>query len=239
MNEPRLPPPSEATHLTRDRFVVRFDSSDRTEHQIECHGGTIVDWRRERADTTLPALELELPDDTFEAPAPSFPFADAPELHDALLVRTAPHADFPTRMFPLCIGAQVLPAELVAELDVVWMLHDGPFGPFAWRNRYANGVCTLNDAVTAADVGDLPWDVVLEVDFVDCIDAALGHLEVRDLLARGNVHGTIASLSAFSWFLERDEMRDIAAPHRLHAELLRDWTQIARSDPVVAWATSC
>jgi hypothetical protein len=101
-----------------------------------------------------------------------------------------------------------------------------------------NGQCQLNDAVAPAATEDTPWDVIIEVDFTDCVDHFLGRAEIRDLIARGHVEGSIAALSAIAWFVERDEMLDRALEHRRHADLLRDWVTIVRSDAVLAWAAT-
>ena len=159
---------------------------------------------------------------------------DDPTLHDRVFVISGSGAQSELhRLFPLCIAHASMPSALLPELSMLWVLDNGPFGPFAWRNVYIDGRCRVNDAVAIADTEDTPWDVIVETDYRDCVRYFLGEIEIRDLVARGQVHGCIAGMSALCWFVENDEMRARAHAHAEQANLLRAWVDATR-DPAIA-----
>jgi hypothetical protein len=155
---------------------------------------------------------------------------DDPTLHDRVFVISGSGAQSELhRLFPLCIAHASMPSALLPELSMLWVLDKGPFGPFAWRNVYIDGKCRVNDAVAIADTEDTPWDVIVETDYRDCVRYFLGEIEIRDLIAQGQVQGRIAGMSALCWFVENDDMRDRARAHAEQANLLRAWVDATRA----------
>jgi hypothetical protein len=218
--------------IVNEHFVVRLVTADGATHEIECAGGEIVDWSRQHSDRSVPVLEIAIPRvfDVLEEAV--VPFCEDARLNGEVLLGDGSAL---SRLFPLSITGMSEPAELFDDFRMLWIMRDGPFGDFAWRNVFVEGRCDLNDAA-AIDAGDaMPWDVIVEADFTDCIGFFLGDLEIRDMLARGQVQGAVAALSTLTWFVERDEMVERAQRQRLRAELLRDWVTIARSDRILAW----
>ena len=214
-----------------EQFVVRFVSPDERVREFECRDGRIVTSRRERTSSSAPVLEFALPRLLDDDAWGRLPVLEDPSLHSDVLVVAG---DALHRLFPLAITSRQEPKELLADLAMLWVLRDGPFGVFAWRNAFLDGRCVVNDTVPVEATENTPWDIVIEIDFADCVDYFLGHLEFRDLIAQGHVEGSVYAISAVTWFAERDEMLERAALYRLEAELLRDWVRIARSDAVLA-----
>jgi hypothetical protein len=158
---------------------------------------------------------------------------DDPTLHDRVFVVSGSGAQTELhRLFPLCIAHAPMPTALLPELSMLWVLDNGPFGAFAWRNVYVDGRCRVNDAVAIADMEDTPWDVIVETDYRDCVRYFLGEIEIRDLIAKGQVQGRIAGMSALCWFVENDEMRERARARADQANLLRAWVDATRDAKV-------
>jgi hypothetical protein len=227
--------PGGAAAVRSEEFAVRFVTPDDRVHEIECRSGSLVDWRHRRTSLGPPTLELYIPRVFDGDDWDCLPFLDDPYLHRDVLVAAGERGSTLSRLFPLAIAGRRGPEELLADFGMLWILRDGPFGDFAWRNVFVNGQCEANDAVSCSETENTPWDIILEVDFTDCVDHFLGVLEIRDLIARGQVDGSIAAISALTWFVERDEMIERAQEYRAEAELLRDWTTIARSDATRTW----
>jgi hypothetical protein len=214
-------------------FVVRIVTADDSVRETEFDNGRITARRTQRSRSLHPTLEIYVPrlspDDDTTA------LVDNPYPPDRVFVvseqdgRSELH-----RLFPLCLAGASLPA-LLPELSLLWILRNGPFGTFAWRNVFVDGRCKVNDAVAVGDTEGMPWDVIIDIHFTDCISYFLGELEIRDLIAQGSVRGTIGALSALCWFVERVEMTERAAQHREQAELLRAWAHAVNGvDAVLA-----
>jgi hypothetical protein len=212
-------------------FVARFVAANGRTHEVECRDGVIVDQRDEHTSASLPVLEFALPRLFDDDAVHTMPFVEDPYLHRDALIGAG--ADV-RRMFPLSVTGRREPQEFLPDFRMLWIMRDGPFGDFAWRNVYVDGRCDANDAVAISDTDDTPWDIIIEADFVDCIDFFLGEIEARDLLARAQVQGGVFALSTLTWFVERDEMLARASEHRATAQLLREWVTIARSDETLA-----
>ena len=231
-----VPPfPTTMERVANAQFMVRFVTADGTTHEVECQNGALAAWRQGRTSVSMPVLELFIPR-VVDDGAPFLPFTEDPYLHRDVLVASGPDGSKLQRLFPLVITGRQEPKELLGRLGMLWILRDGPFGDFAWCNVFVDGACVANDAVAESDTEGTPWDVIIEADFVDCIGHFRGDLEIRDMLARGNIQGSIAGLSALTWFVERDEMLDRAREYHEESDLLRDWVTIARSDAVLEWA---
>ena len=163
----------------------------------------------------------------------NLPFVDDGPLHGRLVWGTNGKW---CRLFPLSIACQPFAGVMHPDLSMLWILHDGPFAKFAWRTAFLDGRCVTNDVVNPAAAEGAAWTVVVEADYVDCAALFLGELEVRDLLERGHIAGSIAALSALSWFVERDESIERAQRLAEPVARLRDWVAIARSDEMLAGA---
>lgn len=223
------------------RMVSRLTIGDDFVREVEIDGGAVVTWRARRTETSLPVLELHLPTAAGVDLRAPLPFIEHAASHDALLVaassRPGETADV-ERLFPLSIASVSLPPEPLTDLAMLWVLHDGPFGTFAWSNVFRDGRCVSNQARPVDQVPRGPWDVVAEVDYADCARAFLGELEIRDLIARGHLKGPLSALSALTWFVERHETTGRAAAMRDPVELLLEWVAVARSDEVLSWVAA-
>ena len=241
MTAPSLPRTMSLGEATGAHMVTRLMTGDGLVHEVEIDAGAVVEWRARRTGTTLPVLELHLPHVQGIDPRSPLPFMEHAAAHEALLVAAPSPSDETAhveRMFPLSIASVPLPPEPLTDLAMLWVLHDGPFGKFAWSNVFRDGRCVSNQAGPVEQVPREPWDVVAEVDYADCARAFLGDLEIRDLIARGHLKGPLWALSALSWYVERDETTARAAAVRESAELLLEWVAVVRSDEVLSWVAA-
>lgn len=214
-------------------FVVRFEAANALVHELDVAAGCIVASRERRTAPRVPVLEFHVPRPVDREAMAALPFVEDAELHGGVLIGPGSDGAGLSRIFPLALGTTLIPT-LASRLATLWILHDGPFGRFAWTNYFAAGACVSNDATDPAFLADTEWDVVAEVDYADCVRCYQGELEVRDLIARGHVKASVGALSALSWHIERPEMTAAAARYRDQIELLLAWVAVARSDAVLA-----
>ncbi|MGQ0824635.1 MAG: hypothetical protein ACT4OX_06335 [Actinomycetota bacterium] len=219
------------------RLVTRFVAPDAIVHEVDTADGRVLAWRREASSPAVSLLELDIPRPVAADEELLLPFLEDPSLHGSVLISSSANDADVSRLFPLSIGAAPVPPLLIPEFAMLWILHDGPFGRFAWRNAFVDGQCVLNDALDPDAVGGSGWDVVAEVDYADCARYFLGDIEIRDLIARGHLHGSLAGMSTLSWYVERDETPARAALYRSQVEALLAWIEVARSDAVLQWVT--
>jgi hypothetical protein len=217
------------------REVTRFSTANGLVHEVDTDRGAIVAWRHERTEPDVPVLEFSIPRHVDEAEARLLPFLEDPALNSSVLVSFGGSDAAVSPLFPLGMGALRVPAAIFPRLAMLWIIEDGPFGRFAWRHVIVEGVPLCNDTVDAGTVSGSDWDLVVEVDYDDCVRCFLGDLEIRDMIVRGHVVSSLATLSAWSWLVERDEIASRAAPERPGIERLLRWVEIARSDEVLEW----
>ena len=213
--------------------VVRFEAANALVHEVDVAQGSIIGSRDRRTSPVVPVLEFHIPRPVDATAMAALPFAEDPELHGGVLIGPGIDGAGLSRLFPLALGTTVIPT-LVPRLATLWILHDGPFGRFAWTNFFADGACVSNDATDPVFLENTDWDVVAEVDYADCVRCYQGELEMRDLLARGHVKAAVGALSELSWHIERPEMAAHAVRYQDQIDMMLAWVSVARSDAVLA-----
>lgn len=212
--------------VSLEPFAVRLASGDDRVHELRFDNGALVQWSDTREAKGVPTVEFAVPaniavDDTWA----TLPFVD-----DPMLMRA---------WSPLASAFDPLtPADLanIEAIRVAWVLHDGPFGNFVWDLEVRAGSVRRQVAFPAGDEIDV--DGVFEVDFSDFVDGLLGELEVRDLIARGQVQASVGVISAVAWLLQREQAVACARAEIETLKVVRDWAAIVRSDGVREWVAA-
>ena len=224
MNE--LPVFAPADDVFHDAFAVHLLADDGRMHALQFDGGALVDWSDQATVDERPTLGVAIPEVlATQETWPALPFSDDVMLVPALPVDVFSHAFEP-------FGSEEIAA--VDGLATWWLLRDTPFGDAGWAFEVVDHAVRRRVAAPRVpEPGE--WDATVDIDFVDFVDFLLGELELRDLIARGNLTGCVGALSALTWLAGRDEAIAQARRDVDNVRLVRDWASIIRSDEVRAW----
>lgn len=224
MNEvPTFEPVADVFH---DAFAVHLLAGDGRMHSLQFDSATLVDWSDHATADEQPTLAVAIPDVLATDDIwPALPFSDDVMLLPALPVDALTNAFEP-------FGPEEIAA--VDGLATWWRLRDTPFGDAGWSFEVVDRAVRRRIAPPRRpEPGE--WDATVDIDFVDFVDFLLGELELRDLIARGNLTGCVGALSALTWLAGRDDAIARARRDLDNARLVRDWASIVRSDEVRAW----